>query len=210
MRSTGAFLSVLAATTSLPLAATAPIPNAGSLHSAWDRLLADVYSRTLNLAHNLAPKTTPTITADSGLSTVVIDNRHYTPSADTAPSVVLATRRPIVTTYLMGLGAIKSHSSSPPTGDALSPKDKTVPKPAPIRLPNTHDGVEVVMLDKDVEEAQAATKTTTDTPDSAGPVISPTIIANVEEWDAAETRQKLPPGFVIPPSLLMESRANRP
>lgn len=110
----------------------------------------------------------------------------------------------------MGLAATKSHSSSPAAGGALSPKDETAPKPVPIRLSNTHDGVEVVMLDKDVEEAREATKTTADTPDSAKPHISPTIIANEEEWDAAETGQKLPPGFVIPPSLLMESQANRP
>ncbi|CAK7271870.1 hypothetical protein SEPCBS119000_004828 [Sporothrix epigloea] len=211
MRPTGAILPLLASTVGLPAALAAPVPGTGSLYPAWDRLVADAYSRTLQLAHSLSSKATTTLTAESSTSTVVIDNRPFTPSADMAPSAVLATRRPIVTTYLMGLGSHKTRIGSPAAAaDPQLRKDRTVLKHAPIHLPNTHNGIEVVLRDKEAETVAEATKTTTVAPDSTGPIISPTIIANEEEWDASETGQKLPPGFVIPPSLLMESKGNRP
>ncbi|CAK7200832.1 hypothetical protein SEUCBS139899_003531 [Sporothrix eucalyptigena] len=192
MRSTTAILSLLAAAASSPFVLAAPIP--GGFSSEWEHRLAAVAGRTSLRVHALTPEAAAALADETGPSTIIIDNRHYTPSGDIAPSAVLATPRPIVTTYLMGLGATKT-----PAGGVASTN-----KPVPIRVHNTHEGIEVVIIDTDVEKALEAAKAIAGTPDSV-PIVTP-----VSAPEADPSEQNSLPDIDIPASLRMEAQFAHP
>ncbi|KAL1900624.1 hypothetical protein Sste5346_002349 [Sporothrix stenoceras] len=189
MRSTTTLLSLLAAAASAPAVFAAPIP--GSLSAEWERRLAAVASRTSLRLHTLSPEAAAALADETGPNAIVIDNRHYTPSGDIAPSAVLATPRPIVTTYLMDLGAAKPDA----------PKDAAT-APVPIRIQNTHEGIEVVIIDADVEEALEAAKAIAGTPDST-PMISPVAVDPLEPAEHAALQHI---DDAVPESVKMESQ----
>jgi hypothetical protein len=190
MRSATAILSLLAAAASSPLVVAAPIP--GGLSAEWER-------RTSLRLHTLSPEAATALSDETGPNAIVIDNRHYTPSGDMAPSAVLATPRPIVTTYLMGLSATK-----PRVGTTTAEDAPPAGAPVPIRIQNTHEGIEVVIIDADVEEALEAAKAIAGTPDST-PIISPVA---VDPLDSAEQTALLHIDDV-PESVKMESQPPR-
>ena len=190
MRSTTALLSLLAAAANPPVAFAAPIRGAvGSFYSEWERRLAAAASRASLFVHTLTPEAAAALADETGPSAIIVDNRHYTPSGDIAASAALAAPRPIVTTYLMSLDAPGGVSSS-------SFKNK----PVPIRIQNTHEGVEVVIIDVDVEKALEAAEAITSTPDALS-ILPPAAIAKDEEWDGTETQD-----FEIPASVMVESQ----
>ncbi|CAK7237283.1 hypothetical protein SCUCBS95973_009909 [Sporothrix curviconia] len=201
---TTTLLSLLAAVASAPVALAAPIPGTSGLSAEWERRLAAVAGRTSLLVQTLTPEAAAALADETNPSAIVIDNHHYSPSGDIAPSAVLSTPRPIVTTYLMGLG---------PKADASSrnSKDQRVSASVPIRIHNTHEGVEVVIIDADVETALEAAKAIAGTPDATAPIITPATIANEEGWDATEPGTEMTlPDVEIPASLLMEARFGHP
>lgn len=197
MRSTTTILSLLAAAASSPVAFAAPIP--GTMSAEWERRLAAVASRTSVRLHALSPEAAAALADETGPNAIVIDNRHYTPSGDITPSAVLATPRPIVTTYLMGLGATKPRVSTTDTAGDATPTNA----PVPIRIQNTHEGIEVVIIDADVEAALEAAKAIAGTPDST-PMISPVA---VDPLDSAEQVALL--NIDVPESVKMESQLPR-
>ncbi|CAK7215703.1 hypothetical protein SBRCBS47491_002574 [Sporothrix bragantina] len=198
MRSTTTLFSLLAAAASSPVVLAAPIPGTSSLSSEWERRVAAVAGRASLFVHHLTPEAAAALADETGPSAIVIDNRHYSPNGDVPPSAVLATPRPIVTTYLMGLSSKGGEAAS---SSSSSSKDK----PVPIRIHNTHEGVEVVIIDADVEKALEAAKAIAGTPDSV-PIISSTTIANEDEWDATEAGLT---DFEMPASLVMEAHGSR-
>ncbi|KIH90480.1 hypothetical protein SPBR_00885 [Sporothrix brasiliensis 5110] len=197
MRSTTTFLSLLVAA-SAPVVLAAPIP--GNPSAGWERRLAVGASRKFLRLHELSPEAAAALADEAGPNAIVIDNRHYTPSGDSEPSAVLATPRPIVTTYLMGLGATKPRVAKT-TKSASTGGDATLADaPVPIRLQNANEGIEVVIIDADVEAALEAAKAIAGTPNSS-PVISPVA---VDPLDSAEQAALL--NVDVPESVKMESQ----
>lgn len=197
MRSTTTLLSLLAAAASAPAVFAAPIPGSSSLSAEWERRLAAQASRTSLRLHTLSPEAAAALADETGPNAIVIDNRHYTPSGDIAPSVVLATPRPIVTTYLMGLGP----KPVTPNDKDAAPKDGS---PVPICIQNTHEGIEVVIIDADVEEALEAAKAIAGTPDST-PIISPVAVDPLEPAEHTALQQ-IDDDAAVPESIKMESQ----
>ncbi|KJR86702.1 uncharacterized protein SPSK_02664 [Sporothrix schenckii 1099-18] len=199
MRSTTTFLSLLVTAASAPVVLAAPIP--GSPSAGWERRLAVGASRKFLRLHELSPEAAAALADETGLNANVIDNRHYTPSGDSEPSAVLATPRPIVTTYLMGLGATKPRVAKTTTKSTTTGGDATISDaPVPIRLQNADEGIEVVIIDADVEAALEAAKAIAGTPNSS-PIISPVA---VDPLHSAEQAALL--SVDVPESVKMESQ----
>lgn len=194
MRSTTAFVSLLVAAASSPITFAAPIR--GGRSAEWERRVAAMAGSSSLRVHTLSPEAAAALADESGPSPDVIDNRHYMPSGLLPPSAVLADHRPIETTYLMGLSATTVRGSTTTGNDAA----KSTEAPVLIRVYDTHDGMEVVIVDADIEAAIGA---------DAKAVIGTTPTAPVVAAEPIATNKNAPSDADLPESLKMESRPPR-
>ncbi|OAA61923.1 hypothetical protein SPI_04782 [Niveomyces insectorum RCEF 264] len=199
MRSTTPSLVLLlaAATTSV---LGAPIP--AVLIADWEGRLVAMANHHAALAvhHRLPPAAVAALVKDAEMSlAAAINNQHYTPSGTLAPSAVLATPRPIETTYLMGLGPA-------PTATRTAVVMHTEAPASPIRVDQDHprDGhnhAEIVLLAGGAAATTAWKQTTTMTTKTAKtttPIPAPTAAPVTNQHDPA-----------IPGSLRMEAHPQR-
>ncbi len=157
MRTSSAFVHLLVAAASAPAVLAAPIPP--ELVAEWESRLAVIAGRAPGRMHDLSAVAVAALADESDQPAIAIDNRHYTPSDAISPSAVLAKHRPIVTTYLMGLGGAKVRlpvATGTATGGSAA-----VETAVPIRVKNVHDEVEIVLVDEGVEALVEAAKAST-------------------------------------------------
>lgn len=115
----------------MPLVLAAPLPIV-IIHE-WTARLSAVTPKTFPQGHPPATPSLP-IATDTKSSVSMIDNRPYAPSDAVDPAEVLATPRPIVTSYLMELGFLSSKKGSKTADNAA----KVEVDPAAI-LASIHD-----------------------------------------------------------------------